>query len=232
MKKRDYLKTTLFIICCIAIVLSFDTDISGESPLGMNRSAEQSEYSDCSALLTVVSDTGESESRHGMPCYGHTFLVLENTGESPLIFCGREIEPNENLTFGWWTISSHSGVWFSIEANYINSFGRYPDRVALSREIDGGGIARLSDYILTHDLYTPFENCALRAIAAFNAAIPEVRQLKAGHFVTPARAVDTILAEGGSHEAAMEIEFSDQTPSCGFGDAIEYYDLAARKEKE
>lgn len=228
----DKFKIFAFIFCCITIALSFDTDVSGDSLLGMNRSAEQSEYYGSAAILTIISDAGEGESRYGMPCYGHTFLVLENTGEDTLVFCGRPIEPGENLTFGWWAISSHAGVWFGIESNYIDAYGRYPDRVGLSREIDGEGIARLADYILTHDIYTPFENCAVRAVAAFNDALPEVRELRCGYFTTPAEVSDAIIAQGGSHEAAMDIDFTVQMPTCGFGDEIEYYNFAIRKEKK
>ncbi len=222
-------KTRLFafLFCCIALILMLDTDATVESPLAKSRIAVGDRYS--SATLTIVSDTGESETRYGMPCYGHTFLVIENTAEESLIFCGREIEPGENLTFGWWAISSHSGIWFGIEANYIEAYGRYPDRVALSREIDGEGIARLADYILTHDLYTPLENCAVRAVEAFNEALPEVRELRCGYFTTPAQVVKAIIAQGGTHEAAMDIDFTVQMPSCGFGEETEFYNFAIKK---
>lgn len=209
----------------------FDTDVSGDSLLGMNRAAQTAEYTTCTARLTIVSDSGANEARYGMPCYGHTFLVIENTGEDVLNFCGREIDSGENLTFGWWAISSHAGVWFGIEANYIDAYGRYPDRVALSREIDSEGISRLADYILTHDLYTPFENCAVRAVAAFNWALPETRELKCGYFTTPREVSDAIMAHGGTHDEAIEIDFSIQMPSCGFGEDMEYYNFAIKKEK-
>lgn len=228
-KFRDKPRLLIFLLCCIVIAASFNTDVSGDSLLGMNRSAAGSEYYGCSALLTIVSDSGESESRYGMPCYGHTFLVLENTGESVLDFCGREIAPGENLTFGWWAISSHAGVWFGIESNYIDAYGRYPDRVALSREIDGEGLSRLEDYILTHDLYTPVENCAVRAVAAFNWALPEIRELNCGYFTTPREVSDAIMAHGGTHDEAIEIDFSIQMPSCGFGEDMEFYNFAVKR---
>lgn len=230
-KLRDKLKIIVFIFCCFAIAISFDTDVSGDSLLGMNRAGAGSEYYGCSALLTIVSDSGINEARYGMPCYGHTFLVIENTGEDVLDFCGRPIEPSENLTFGWWAISSHAGVWFGIESNYIDAYGRYPDRVALSRQIDGAGIVRLADYILTHDLYTPFENCAVRAVQAFNWALPETRELNCGYFTTPAEVSDAIMAHGGTHDEAIEIDFSIQMPSCGFGEDMEFYNFAVKKEK-
>ncbi len=224
------IKLTLFFACCFIFLFSLNADATDRLPLTKLRSVSPVDYSEMSAMLTIISDSGESESRYGMPCYGHTFLVLENTSESTLDFCGREIDPGENLTFSWWAISSHSGVWFGIESNYIEAYGRYPDRVGLSREIDGDGIARLADYVLTHDLYTPLENCAVRAVAAFNDAIPEVRELRCGYFVTPAKVSKVILEHGGS-KAIADIDFSPSAPSCGFGDETEYYSFAARKEK-
>ncbi len=223
------IKLTLLFACCFIFALSLNADAT-EPILSKIRSSSEVEYSGYTATLTIVSDSGESESRYGMPCYGHTFLVLENTSAEVLDFCGRDIEPGENLTFGWWAISSHGGVWFGIESNYIEAYGRYPDRVGLAREIDGDGIARLADYILTHDLYTPLENCAVRAVAAFNDALPEVRELNCGYFVTPAKVVSAIISHGGSDDVA-DIDFTAAIPSCGFGEDIEYYSFAVKKEK-
>lgn len=225
----DKFRIAALFIFCFAVLLNLNTDATDESLLAKSRSSSSVGYESASAILTIVSDTGKGETRYGMPCYGHTFLVIENTAEDILDFCGRQIEPSENLTFGWWAISSHGGAWFGIESNYIEAYGRYPDRVALSREIDGEGISRLADYILTHDLYTPFENCAVRAVAAFNWALPEVRQLNVGYFTTPAEVVDAIISHGGSHEAAMDIDFTEQMPSCGFGEEIEFYNFAVKK---
>lgn len=224
----DKLKIAVLFACCLVFLLELNADATDTSPLSKNRSASACDYR--SALLTIVSDTGESERSHGMPAYGHTFLVLRNTSDEVLVFCGREIAPGENITFGWWAVSAHSGVWFGLEANYIEAFDRYRGRVALSREIDGDGIARLADYLLTHDLYTPLENCAVRAVAAFNTAIPEARQLRCGYFTTPARVYRAILTQGGSHEAALALELDVRTPSTGFGDEIEYFSFAVGRK--
>ena len=224
----DKFKIAALFACCLVFLLELNADATDTSLLSISRSSGADEYR--SALLTIVSDTGESETSHGMPAYGHTFLVLENTSDTTLVFCGREIAPNEDITFGWWAISVHSGVWFGLESNYIDAFGRYKGRVALSREIDADGIARLADYLLTHDLYTPLENCAVRAVAAFNTAIPETRQLRCGYFTTPARVYDAILAQGGTHELALSLDFDLYTPSTGFGDEIEYYYFAIKRK--
>lgn len=224
----DKFKIAALFACCLVFLLELNADATDTSLLSKTRTAAAEEYR--SALLTIVSDTGESERTRGMPAYGHTFLVLENTSDEVLVFCGREIAPGEDITFGWWAVSAHSGVWFGLESNYIDAFGRYRGRVALSREIDGEGIARLADYLLTHDLYTPLENCAVRAVAAFNTAIPETRQLRCGYFTTPARVYRAILEQGGSHEAALSLDFDVYTPSTGFGDEIEYYSFALRKK--
>ena len=223
-------KTTVLFACCLVFLLEFSADATDSLPLTKSRSAEAEDVGQLSAILTIISDTGESEASRGMPAYGHTFLVLKNTSDEIINFCGRRIAPGENLTFGWWAISVHSGLWFGLESNYIDTFGRYQGRVALSREIDGDGIARLADYLLTHDLYTPLENCAVRAVAAFNEAIPEVRQLKCGYFTTPRRVYDSIIDQGGSHTAAILIDFDPCMPSTGFGDEIEYYSFAIKKK--
>ncbi len=225
----DKFKIAAFFACCLVFLLELNADATDNSHLSKSRNAGAEEYRSA-AILTIVSDTGESEASHGVPSYGHTFLVLENTSDTPLVFCGREIAAGEDITFGWWAISAHSGVWFGLESNYIDAFGRYRGRVALSREIDSDGIARLADYLLTHDLYTPLENCAVRAVAAFNTAIPETRRLRCGYFTTPARVYDAILAQGGSHEQALSLDFDANTPSTGFGDEIEYYYFAIKKK--
>lgn len=220
-------KAILICAVCLLIVISAAVaDATDNSPLSNQKRSAAPDYSGYTAMLSIVSDSGKDYTRYGVPSYGHTYLVIENTSSSALDFCGRVIEPSENLTFGWWAISSHSGIWFGIESNFIEAYGRYPQRVALSREIDGDGIDRLCDYLLTHDIYTPLENCALRAVAAFNTAIPEARQLDCRVFVTPARVVNAITKLGGSSEIALSITYTKRQPSCGFGSGIEYFDLA------
>lgn len=223
-------KLAALFACCLCFLLSLNADATDSSLLSKRRNASSDGARSATANLTIISDTGESEASHGVPSYGHTFLVIENTSGEVLDFCGRQLMPNENLTFGWWAVSAHSGIWFGLESNYIDSFGRYRGRVALTREIDADGIARLEDYLLTHDLYTPLENCAVRAVAAFNTAIPETRQLRCGYFTTPAMVYKAILAQGGSHELAMAIDFDVSTPSTGFGDEIEYYRFAIKRK--
>ena len=226
----DKIKIAVLFACCLVFLLNLNADATDNSQLSKSRNYGTDEYGCATALLTIVSDTGESEKSHGMPAYGHTFLVLENTSDTPLVFCGREIAPYEDITFGWWAISAHSGVWFGLESSFIDTYGRYRGRVALSSEIDADGIARLADYLLTHDLYTPLENCAVRAVAAFNTAIPETRRLRCGYFTTPARVYKAILSQGGSHELALSLDFDLYTPSTGFGNGIEYYNFAIKKK--
>ena len=221
---REKFKIAALFACCLVFLLDLNADATDTSLLSASRIAGAEDYR--SALLTIVSDTGESETSHGMPAYGHTFLVLENTSDAPLVFCGREIEPHGNITVGWWAVSAHSGIWFGLEPTFIGELGRYRGRVALSREIDAEGIARLADYLLTHDRYTPLENCAVRAVAAFNTAIPDTNGLGLGYFTTPARVYEEILDEGGSHEAALALDLDVRAPSKGFGGSIEYYDFA------
>ena len=211
------------------MIILLCTDASGSTTFERAREYGDNVIGGNKAILTIVSDSGEGESNHGMPCYGHTFLLLENAGEEKMIFCGRELEPGENITFGWWAVSSHGGVWFALESNYIDAYGRYPDRVSLSRTIDADGLCRLADYLLAHDLYTPFENCAVRAVAAFNAALGEKRELKSGYFTTPAKVVDLIIRHGGTHEDAMALDFTEQMPSSGFDDDIEFYQFTIKK---
>ena len=226
----DKFKIAAFFACCLVFLLELNADATDTLPLSKSRNAG-TVHLPATAILTIVSDTGESEACRGMPAYGHTFLVLENISDVIIDLCGRKIVPGENITFGWWAISSHSGLWFGLESNYIDAFGRYRGRVALSREIDASGIERLEDYLLTHDLYTPLENCAVRAVAAFNTAIPKVRELRCGYFTTPARVYKAILTQGGSHEAALAIDFDVCMPSTGFGDEIECYSFAIKKKK-
>lgn len=222
---NNAIKGTLIFLICLALLIPLGADAAGESPIMVYKNTSNHDFSEQTARLTIVSASGNGESRYGMPSYGHTFLVIENTSPKTIDFCGRMIAPRENITFGWWAVSVHSGIWFSLESNFIDNFDRYPSRVALSREIDGEGLSRLCDYLLTHDIYTPIENCALRAVAAFNTAIPETRLLNVGYFTTPARVAEEITANGGSHEAAVAMNYTDREPNFGFGEEIEYFKL-------
>lgn len=149
------------------------------------------------AELTLFSCDGADESRNLIQSYGHAFLALRNTGTDTIQFCGRTLAPGDVITFGWWATDGHNGLWFNIEANYIALWGRYARRVALSVTPDAGELVRVAEYALSHDIYTPFENCALRASQCFDLVAGDGLRLDAGLLVSPGELCRLISERGG-----------------------------------
>lgn len=140
------------------------------------------------AVLTLYSCDGKNESKNFIFAYGHTFMSIVNISENVIEPAyGIDIEKGESIFFSWWAIDTHMGIWFNIEPNYIKNFGRYTDRVSLSRYISRTELEKIRDYLTRNDLYSPVSNCAKNCTDLWNLCAGKDSVYYLGRLRTPKR---------------------------------------------
>lgn len=160
------------------------------------------------ARLTLISYDGKDECSYLIQSYGHSFLMLQNTSETPLPLTGDAVlAPGESVTFGWWAIDRHLGLWFNVESEYIHKAGRYGERVSVSADLSEEQLTRLRAFLEKNDSYSPLGNCAKKAAACWNEVLPE-NAIILGFFATPGE----LCAELKRFESAQE---KCPVPDCG-----------------
>lgn len=163
------------------------------------------------ATLTIHADgsaTGQSSSGW---VEGHAFIVVKNVSQSN-ISVGKlsKLAPGQTVTLGTWgNKSEHTGLWYTLEAWFIHE-----DSLAYATESDSTPLyatqlRTLNKYIISHDTWSPTDNCSSFAMAAWNAVMPWDLQVSAGWPVnTPTYLMSSISnLPGASGGEAPNIPF-------------------------
>ena len=108
--------------------------------------------------LTVCSDDCTEECKNGLHSFGHSFLTAENLTDSSVMLYDYKMKPHETVTFSWWAVDKHMGVWFNIESCYINLTTRYNNLRTVSMYIDANEVETLSHFLENNDYYTNIFN--------------------------------------------------------------------------
>lgn len=148
--------------------------------------------SDDVALLSIFADDGKSESNFLLRNYGHAFLSITNTSDSPFTVGDREVNPNDTITVGLWNVLEHFGVWYNIESNYIAEYDKYTHRVSLTIGITLEDIAEISKTIDGSDRWSPFFNCSTFAMKVWNKVAEESEKINSKLLVSPGYLVNEI----------------------------------------
>jgi len=120
------------------------------------------------ALLSIFSFDGKKESTLGLMNLGHSFLSLENISSIPIEISNVVIYPGETIAIGTWSIKSHFGVWYNVESNYIADYNKYDGRISVTTGISTEDIDKITQYIISHDYWTPLTNCSCFALNLWN----------------------------------------------------------------
>lgn len=137
------------------------------------------------ATLNIFTYDGAGESKFGIANLGHSFLSIKNISNTNIILAGKEILPNEELYFGAWSLSTHFGIWFNVECNYIELYNKYNGRISIEKGISNTDLEILSDFILSHDTWNPINNCSYFAIKGWNCVAKEKEKLILNFINTP-----------------------------------------------
>ena len=160
--------------------------------------------SDDTALLSLFSDDGSSESNFFLQNYGHAFISVTNTSTSAFMVGDRNVEPNETITVGLWNVFQHSGIWYNLESNYIKEHNKYNKRVSITIGIDNNDINTISSLIKEKDRWTPLYNCSKFALDAWNLVAEQSEKINAKFIMSPSYLVNEIC-KFQEHEKVKEL---------------------------
>lgn len=158
-------------------------------------------------VFSITTYDGETEKEPFIPCFGHSWISVENQTGHSVSLIDYEIQDGELLTFSIWAITGHRGVYFNLEADFIRQFGRYDGRQSLSVCVDESRLAVIEDYIRKNDSWTFSMNCSRWAAELWNAVADEAFELKTQTLVyTPKR----LLKSFGEFDCVeSDMDFSD-----------------------
>ena len=142
--------------------------------------------------LTVCSDDCTEECKNGLHSFGHSFLTAENLTDSSVMLYDYKMKPHETVTFSWWAVDKHMGVWFNIESCYINLTTRYNNLRTVSMYIDANEVETLSHFLENNDYYTPLSNCSKQVIRCWNTIADSDEMLCESKIMTPAKLISEI----------------------------------------
>ncbi len=127
--------------------------------------------------MQLVSYDGKSESYNFIKSLGHSFIVLENISDEEIEFFTFKIRSNEMITFSWWAIDIHMGVWFNIEPYFINEMNRYDQRYSVIQYLNYEDLSNINDFITKYDYYNPLDNCAKRCLEVWNLCADDMEKI-------------------------------------------------------
>jgi hypothetical protein len=127
-------------------------------------------YESFSVIIHIYSYANASASIFSGDFYGHSFFTVQNVSGSTLTIGQMSVTQSTTITLGTWgNKSQHSGVWYNLESVYYNG-GYYDGVVSLSYCLTAEQLTTFNDYVVGHDSWTLFNNCATFAHDCWNTA--------------------------------------------------------------
>ena len=166
------------------------------------------------ALLTLYTFDGSSESTMGLFNLGHAFVSIENISEVTIKIGKNTLEPHEAITIGTWSIKAHFGVSYNVESNYINNHNKYDGRISVTCGINSNDIATISKFIDNNDYWSPLHNCSQFALNLWNSVASTDEEL-----VTP-----VIYSPGKIAKSLKNFEVYETNRQIETGDKMYYFD--------
>lgn len=161
------------------------------------------------ALLTLYTFDGKSESKAGLMNLGHTFLSVENTSSQDIKVGKVTLAPNKAVTIGAWSIKAHFGVWYNVESLYIKDCNKYDGRVSITAGINQDDLAKISEFIANHDIWTPYRNCSNFALNLWNTVATDTEELVKPVIYSPSK-IRRELNKFDTCQTNRKIETDDQ----------------------
>jgi len=99
----------------------------------------------------------------------HSFIHVENTGNTIMVLGVYYLLPGEEVTFGiYGNINDHLGVWYNLEAYKYEQSTAYDNSKGLSVTIDEDDVDIIDDYIDNNDTWSNSFNCSSFASELWN----------------------------------------------------------------
>ncbi len=135
--------------------------------------------------LTLHSYDGKTECKNFIQAYGHTFLEMTNLTNQPIDVYQYSVAPHASVTFSWWAVDRHMGIWFNLEPWYIDLYQRYETRSSVSIYIDENDLMTINTYMKENDRYSPFDNCSKMSLTCFNLVAEAQEKITMPLITTP-----------------------------------------------
>lgn len=130
------------------------------------------------AEFSIFSYNGKDESNYGLKNYGHSFLSFTNISNQPIIVGKYSLDMGQSVSIGTWSINSHFGIWYNVEANYIKFYNKYDGRISITKQINADDLININEYILNNDTWNPLKNCSCFSINVWNTVAKESEIIK------------------------------------------------------
>lgn len=161
------------------------------------------------ALLSIFTFDGKKESKYGLFNLGHSFLSVENTSLDTITVGKVELAPNETITIGTWSIKAHFGVWYNVESNYIKDCNKYDGRISITAGISTEDLKKMNNFILSHDYWSPTNNCSNFALNLWNTVAEKDEELIRPFIYSPSK-IAKALKNFDGYETNREIITSEK----------------------
>lgn len=100
---------------------------------------------------------------------GHSWVLIENTSDSPIYVANVEVKPNESISLGTTAMPNmqHKGIWTNVEG--YNSY--YKNNISISGNFYKEDLDYLNEYLKHHDKWTLAFNCVSFATGIWNNSL-------------------------------------------------------------
>ena len=177
------------------------------------------------ALLTIFTFDGKGEGKYGLKNLGHSFLSVENISEDTIKVGKVEVPAGDSISIGTWSIKAHFGVWYNVESVYISTCNKYDGRISITAGINIQDLDTINDFILSHDYWTPTNNCSNFALNLWNSVAGDDEELIRPFIYSPSKIYKELVNFEG-YEINKVINTSiDKMFYCDDNDTAKYYSL-------
>lgn len=132
---------------------------------------------------------------------GHSWVYIENKSRETLTIGAYSLKPGESVSVGAFmnTRKEGKGIYYNVESYVVNTYGA-SGRMSLTEGVTKEEIAKISNYILSHNTWTPVKNCSYFAAKIWNM----ISGKRLYHGSSPSCLKTSINANGGKKNVAMQ----------------------------
>lgn len=131
---------------------------------------------------------------------GHSWVYIENTSKKTLTIGAYKLKPGKGVSVGAFmnTRKEGKGIYYNVESYVVNTYGA-SGRMSLTEGINESEVSRISEYILSHNTWTPVKNCSYFAAKLWNM----VSGKRLYHGSSPSCLKTSIKSNGGKKNVSM-----------------------------
>lgn len=126
---------------------------------------------DCGPVKVTIFSSPSSTSS-SLNDTGHAWITVKNNSPYAITIGKMSISPNTGVSLGTWGNTVHSGLYYNLEYSRVETLS---GRVSYSRNIFASQWN--NDYVLQHDSWDAYNNCAAFAVGLWNSMLSSQYQI-------------------------------------------------------